>query len=734
MAVNAGTMAATDVRRAARARHWGRAPWLPALMALAVVVGLGAMLASTSIIGRGDYGQWLMTSRYYLGEPVPGYRSVPGLPPFVPVLLALVQLVVRDPIAALQVVNVGLMAGLAASIFTVGAVVGRRPLVGALSVAIGMLITDRFLEMFAFGGLLQAAAVMWTAFAIAAFTRAGREQGVRRRWWVLGSMALALVVLSHVGAGTVAVPTCLAVAGISLLRLRHLGWETMRKALVPIFIGLALIGAYWAVVLLPASGDYVTNPASLGYRGPSRLFSRLFDSWPTAMVIVIGTVTLGVGSVAELLRRSADRHVVLLTWAAAAWGSLAVAVASHSSTDYPRFAPVLLAPMVPACALAALAGARLIAVYLHRQAPRVRASAWLSICVGALVVVAIPFAVERYERQTVTYQPLDATSLAEAVAWVDGALPASDLSVLTAVRDGKWLEGMTGREALFSLPVRYAFRPSEWQRSVDAESILRSTAAMTNEFFFVKYTDQVAGPEGPEPTGLLLSVNHGGEYVEVLRIAPRDTRIASVHGTATLADLQPSGVRRTLAEREVAIRTDWHGAMGAAEVQLTQVVSLVRDGATLRMTAIASSGTPEMTLSALPSSGIRVLDISGREANICFTQIGASQPCVRIWTLQAGAVLEPSEAGGLRVRSGGSRLDLFVTARTAAGPSVGLGLLDPMQLLDAHHVGAALLVASDPAYAFRLHRLEALGFAEVHRVGPYAILVRSDLVPGQVQP
>ena len=730
MAVNAPARA-TRVAGRASVRPATPVPsfWIP--IALGVVVGLGAVLATTPIVGRGDYGQWLMASRYYLGEDVPGYRTIPALPPLVPVALALIQLAVPDPVAALQVISVALMVGLAASFFAVGAVVGRRPLLGLFSVLIGLLFTDRYLEMFAFGGLLQAASVMWTALAVAALARAGRDRGLRRRWWIAGSVALALATLSHVGTGTVAVPAVLAVAGLSLLRLRHLGWQTLRHALVPVFVGLALVGTYWLTVLLPASGDYVTNPASLGYRGPDRLISLLFGYWPTAVVIVTGAVTLAVGTVGELLRRSPDRHAVLAVWATAAWGSLAVGFMSGASTDYPRFAPVLLAPLVPACALAAQAAVRAMAVYLHRQAPHIRPTTWVAVSVVVMALAAIPVAVERYSRQALTYQPLDAQSLMTAVEWVDGTLPRTDLSVLTAVRDGKWLEGWTGREALFSLPVRYAFRPTEWQRSVDAETLLRSTAALSNEFFFAKFTDQVGGPAGAVPTGLLLGVNHGGEYVDLLRIAPRDIRISSPGGTVTASDLAASAVEHTQTDSEVAIRTDWHGPLGTAETQLTQVVSLVSDGATLRLVEIATAGSLEMNLNASSGVGTTILDIAGREANICFTQVGATQPCVRIFAVQPDAVLEASEGGGLRVRSAGGRLELLVTDLTAAGPSIGLGLLDPSRLVDAHNVGAALLVATDPAYASRRHRLEILGFQEVHRVGPYAILVRGDLWRGE---
>ena len=54
---------------------------LPVAIAIAVGMGLVWIVMSTPIAARGDYGQWLMASRYYLGQPIPDYRDVAALPP-----------------------------------------------------------------------------------------------------------------------------------------------------------------------------------------------------------------------------------------------------------------------------------------------------------------------------------------------------------------------------------------------------------------------------------------------------------------------------------------------------------------------------------------------------------------------------------------------------------------------------------------------------------------------------
>ena len=83
---------------------------LPVAIAMAVGVGLVAIVMSTPIAGRGDFGQWLMASRFYLGQPIPDYRDVAALPPLVPVLLAGIRMVIPDPVIALEILN-GLVLG-----------------------------------------------------------------------------------------------------------------------------------------------------------------------------------------------------------------------------------------------------------------------------------------------------------------------------------------------------------------------------------------------------------------------------------------------------------------------------------------------------------------------------------------------------------------------------------------------------------------------------------------------
>src|SRR6185436_18407669 len=142
---------------------------VPLLIVLGVIGGIAYVGATTPITGRGDFGQWLMASRYYLGLDVPAYRSIGALPPLVPMLLAGLQRVIPDPVVALQAFTTGILLLVAASFYVVGSVLLRNRVGGLLSLVGAFLITDRFLELLAFGGLFQLAAVAFVNLAIASY-------------------------------------------------------------------------------------------------------------------------------------------------------------------------------------------------------------------------------------------------------------------------------------------------------------------------------------------------------------------------------------------------------------------------------------------------------------------------------------------------------------------------------------------------------------------------------------
>jgi hypothetical protein len=697
-------------------------PTMPLLVAGAVLAGLVLALAMTPI-GSGDYGQWLMTSRAFLGEPVPAYRDLGEVPPLVPGLLAAIRVVVADPVAALHVLATILLLGLGAAFFGLGAIALGTRWGGALAVVIGLLVTDRYTDLFAFGGLLQVAALALGCVAIAAIIRAARDPLVERGWWWLAAGTLGLTAVTHVGTGIIFVPIGLALTGIVALSvLARSGWEPARlvdRLLLP-GLAFAAIGLYWLLVLVPAGGDYVTNPASLAYRGPDRLWADLFDRWPTAVVIVVGAAALAIGTLRSIVLRRVDGLLLVGAWAALAWAVLGWSLFSGSATDFPRFVTPLLAPLVIGAAAAVLWALSLFAASLRDLGWNRSPSIVIGAAVVLVVVVAAPLTIARHQRQSAFYELRDPDALAAAAAWIDAELPAG-AAVLADVREAKWIEGLVGRPALFSQPVRYAFRPAEWQRSTDADALLRSTLALTSGYVAAQFTDQLVAPGGePVLSGLLVRANHGGEFVDLLMLQ----RSAIQVDTLTGASLRPVRATEIVSDRQAGVRTVW-GLDGNPTFSFTQTVTVFEEGTTLRL--VQEAPGHRISTDLLPATGMTItsLEVHPDEAIACFTALGGSEPCIRLRTSDGKGVLAAGGDGGVRVSTDwDGQIELLITALTPGEASIGLGVLRPAELVETYEVGAVLLHEPDPAFGQRLRRLEALGFSESRAFGPYRVLLR----------
>jgi hypothetical protein len=695
----------------------------PPLIVTAIVAGLAFVSVVTPIAGRGDYGQWLMASRYYLGLSVPAYRSIGELPPLVPILMAGLQLVVRDPVIALQLITVAMLAGAVLSFYLAGAILLGSRVGGLLSVILAFLVTDRLLELLAFGGLFQLAAIACLNVSVGAFARAGDGGGRARAWWGIGAAGLVGLALSHIGTATVGLPIGLAVATISVIRLRRLGWRSLLASAAPLLIALLGLAAYAVTVLAPASGDYVSNPASLAYRGPDRLISSLLTYWPTALVVLGGGAAAVIGAAAEALHRTLGRAVVLLVWSAGAWGSVVAAIITGTGTDYPRFATVLVAPLAVAAAAVVLRLTNVAAWNLQAGAFTRRRPLVTLVAAGTLAIVAIPFAVVRYEEQMATYQPVDAAALTAAVDYVDSSLGSDPGAVLTAVRDGKWLEGLSGREALFSLPVRFAVRPSEWQRSVDADTILRSSLALTNQFFFVKLSDPAIGGVAVQPTAMTIAMNHGGEFVDVLQLRQADTQLVGASRT-WMAEAGPAGSTTTVGPAQATYETAWRQQAGAASASFSRTITALDQGSTLAMVDSSPGYTIQSVLRPASGMAFTSATIEGQSARICLSAVGAAEPCLQLYVSQPDAAWQVTSAGLSVHTTVSTQLSLYLTDLTGGAASVGLAVIDPAAAVAQHDVKAAILLDIDPAYGDRRSRLQALGFEVVQEIGPYAVLRR----------
>jgi len=342
---------------------------------------------------------------------------------------------------------------------------------------------------------------------------------------------------------------------------------------------------------------------------------------------------------------------------------------------------------------------------------------------GLLAVVAMPFAAVRYQAQMRSYQPSNAAALTAAAEFVNATLGSAPGTVLTSVRDGKWLEGLTGREALFDLPVRYAVRPDEWQRSVDAQAILRSSGALTNEFYFVKFSDLASNGSATAPAATTIGINHGGEFVDVLQLRRSDTHLIGRSRTWT-AQAGPVGTEESVGPTSATSISRWEQSRGAESVAFSRSITVLAGGSTMNII----DNAPGYRIQSLlrPAFGVTFtsVGIDGRGARLCLPRVGEQEPCVDLWVSEPDAQLRSTPDGIVAETATSTQLSLYLTDDTAGGPSVGLGVIDPAAVVASHDLKAAILLATDAAFVSRRARLEALGFHVVTQIGPYAVLQR----------
>jgi hypothetical protein len=699
------------------------APGALAARLIAALLAGAALVVATMELGSGDYGQWLMAARPYLGLDIPSYRAAATVPPLVPAVLALVQQLTGDPVAALRLLLALLVAGLGGAAALAGAAFFRNAVAALLAAAGCLLLSDRFLDLFAFGGLLQIAAVGFLVAAVAALQRAP-DSAHSWRWWLAGAFFAGLGALSHVGTAALLVAAVAAVALLSVLRL-ELPWRQRVARLAPLAVALALVGAYWLVVLLPGAADLAGNPASLQYRGPDRLAGALLEHPPTALIMLVGGACLLAGAVGELRARRLGPWLALLAWTATSLAALGAAIVDGAATDYPRFATPLLAPLVVAAAGAAKLAIDRVAARLAPLSPVTTQQVLALMIATAVVVVAAPLAVAGFRGSVAGYRLADMHGLQQAASWVDHNLPA-DVTVLATAREAKWVEGLTGRAALFSNPIRYSFRPAEWQRSLAADTLLRGNSALVNEFFFVRFVDGDAAAVAPRQ--LAIAANHGGEFVDLFSTVPATTAVLGPAGetVATLGNMQSADRRDLAAADELTVGLSWTAERRGEPIELRQTTVLRRDASTLELRAGVTSSYPVsgFQFDLRPALPLVSVTPAGSSVEATFAALGSTAPTVRLGVARGDASITALPDGqGLRVAVIGTEVRLLVTALTAASsPSIGLRALAPAELVEQYGVGAVLLRV-DPSFPARRDRLAALGFEVAHTFGSYALLL-----------
>lgn len=689
------------------------------LLVIVAALLLALIVLPAPTLGGGDYGQWLMVARPFRGLDVPAYRDIGALPPLVPALTAGLWTVTGNPVAALNILNAGLLVGLVGAFAAAGYALFRHPAAAVAAPLVGLLAFDRFAELFSFGGILQLAADAASLAALAALIAAETR---RTRAWQLRVVAVVLLdvsAFSHVGTTESTVPVFLALA--AAFGFRAIRWYGLRGAIrrygAPLLL-LVPAAIYWLVVLLPANSTYFTNPATAAYRDAGSFVTGLVAYGPDAIVLAIGSLALVVGLASEARARRLGPWTILAIWAAVAWAELGALVVVGTSTDFPRFATALTPPL-----LLAVAGA--VAVLLARLAAWRGSGTWPTVVVTAALVVSLvaPTAAQRDGGLSRYYGAPSAASLDSAVQALQSALGQRSGTVLTSVRAGKWLEGTTGLPSLFSQPTRFAVRPAEWQRSLDADVLANASAAIASPSFLVEYQHAITSGGHASVGDLVIAANHDGEWVDLFATLVRDTYVVDPVGakhSGSSFDAK-SDATQAVVDGTASIATSWIDSTGFT---MGRTVSVSGSANTARLQEPANG---VVTTRLYPADGISITSITpnANMATVCFTVQGRRSPCVELALADPTGTITPIGDGGLWIRGGSpSGLDLTITNLTVGTPIVGLESLAPAAVAQSNGIVGAILETTSHGYTDAAVRLASLGFQLLNTYDRYAVFVR----------
>jgi hypothetical protein len=219
---------------------------------------------------------------------------------------------------------------------------------------------------------------------------------------------------------------------------------------------------------------------------------------------------------------------------------------------------------------------------------------------------------------------------------------------------------------------------------------------------------------------MTISMNHGGEFVDVLQLRQADTHLIGTSRTVS-AEAGPVGTDGSQDATSATYRTLWEQSRGAESASFSRTVSVADQASTMSVIDNAPGYRIESVLRPAPGLAFTSVSIDGREARLCVARIGEQEPCLELWASEPDAQLRSTSQGIAVETTTSTQLSLYLTDLTAGGDSVGLGLVDPGAVVARHDVKAAILLATDPAFDDRRTRLEALGLQLVRQIGPYAV-------------
>jgi hypothetical protein len=283
-----------------------------------------------------DFGQWIMFSRYYLGQTTPNYLDPRSAHPIIPIIIAGVTSVTHNPITGIVLVSSLLFA---LYLFTVYIVVSEL-FSDPLKAIIGVFIIGycQYIVIFMTTGLLpQLGAVIGINIGMWAIIRISKDINKNRYWLVLGITFLFMPFI-HIPTFPIYIFTVSTFFFITILNNLRIIKEILFKFFIFCGIPSTLFIIYFAFfhdVIM----EYATNPASL-YRASlgNLIYYITINVWVISLTsIVLISVFIILVSMLWFRNLAVNKVSVVLIFFFCPIIFMFISYFSGIGTDYGRF-------------------------------------------------------------------------------------------------------------------------------------------------------------------------------------------------------------------------------------------------------------------------------------------------------------------------------------------------------------------------------------------------------------
>lgn len=476
-----------------------------------------------------DIGQWIMYSRYYLGESTPAYRVPLGVSPLLPLTLALVTRLSNDSIQSGVLVSSVLFFLLSLTVFWVVRELFQDDIAAVAAVLLTSFSQYFFVYLTAFGGLPQLGAIVSLNIGVLALAKIGRNP-LRNAGWLLLALSCFLVSFFHFPSAPLFLTS--VVVSLFFLALDRQNSQDLRVLVLRACKYLSFPMIAWILYFLLFFDqviEYAANRAGYYRRGIDTLGGYFtVNSWFLAIAILAISC---LAFVLVLALRRGSRYFRKSVGLTLIWFIVPIIfmVVSHlfkAGTEYHRFIFYFIEPPLFALAYSSqILVQRVFRPLFHSQikSPQTRLT-WIGnslvlvIVLGTLVVLvnSTRFTMRFYPDSLGYFSVEDSSSALDAISWLKTTRNTE--TVVAPFLEAMWIEGLSGQATLFSNQFRFLYRPGEIDRSLAADLITTgSDIALENGFVYLRFQQIPNGiPFNPN-----ISIYHQGEYADLFTLQDR---------------------------------------------------------------------------------------------------------------------------------------------------------------------------------------------------------------------